>query len=78
MKKPFYARVVAFTNATMGRLGPAQVFTINARIIDGPDVHMDRPVHVTVHGTRQARQLAESLLAWADEREKWYRDGERT
>ena len=78
MKQPFYARVAAFTNAVTGHTPrhPAHVFVIDTRIVDGPDVHMNRPVRVQLQGTRQARQLAESLLKWADEKEKWYRDGD--
>jgi hypothetical protein len=77
MKKPFYARVAAFTNAALRPLGPIpHVFVIDARVIDGPDVHMNRMIKVQLQGTRQARQLAESLLTWADEKEKWYRDGD--
>lgn len=65
MKKPFYARVAAFSNAVGGRSN-RQVFTINARITDGPDAHMDRPILVRLTSAPHARRLAESLLAWAD------------
>lgn len=69
MKKPFYARVAAFSNAVGGRSN-RQVFTINARITDGPDYHMDRPIQVHITSGRQARSLAESLLAWANAKER--------
>lgn len=78
-KKPFYARVGAFTNMALRTLGPSpRTFSLQARIIDGPDVHIGRIVQINIDGTRTARQLGESLIAWADEREKWYRDGDKT
>jgi hypothetical protein len=73
VKKPFYARVLAFTNA-VARKGPQpHLFTLDARVTDSPDAHMHRLIRVQLHGTRQARQLGESLIAWADEKD---RDGE--
>jgi hypothetical protein len=72
VKKPFYARVVAFTRATTRRMGsgPKPTFVINARISDGPDAHMDRPILVHITSTLRARQLAESLTNWADAADK--------
>lgn len=75
MKKPFSARVTAFTNA-IDRRGAdyhhetvPHTFTINTRI-SWPEIHIDRPVHTSVTSTDQARQLAKSLLAWADAKEE--------
>ena len=69
-KKPFHARVTASASVANG------AFTINARITDAPDFHIGRPIVITIDGTRSARQLGESLIAWADAKEKWYRDGD--
>lgn len=72
MKKPFYARVVAFTNATVrrGDQPPSPVFTINERVTDAPDAHMHRVILTKITDAGQARSLGKSLIAWADRVEK--------
>jgi hypothetical protein len=70
VKKPFYARVVAFSNVTARRGYPSPVFTINERVTDAPDAHMNRVILTRISDPGQARSLANSLLAWADSVEK--------
>lgn len=77
-KKPFHARVGNFTDMARWPTTAPHNFHVQARITDGPDVHIGRIIQINIDGTRTARQLAESLLAWADAKEKWYRDGDET